>query len=440
MTYRQEMNRLATTMRALLEEGGTVPAGDLRVALPAHAALTDLLTQVETDLALTHRSLAQLRLALRRQPRNLEVPTYGNELGSSTAPDPRTPAIPTSSRAGQLWQDAARSATAAQHNWQHAIPGTRPTGLAARGELADIAALAEATAVLNRDLADSLLAAGRSQDAAEYHRAGMDLLAAARTVRAAITDQVLPPTIELQPHLTAGLSLLRRTPPSLPESLHRLTGLLADTATISAAHLDLITRALAQTADWAATTLERQAITPASTSVLREHASRLAAIIGQGRRIAAKAPSNDLRALTQAQDIHAAVTEQRRRGIKLNATDARASVHVIPEVTLELARTAERQVATGHWEIRVYQKRRASWTSAQATDQRPAQLQEPAMLRRLRQAAEHAPALARDATQNWRTPRTTAPRPPRALLPGSLAQNRPPAPPNRGAHPAPRAR
>ncbi len=184
MTYREEAGLVSLTVHELLTDGATAPSADLPAALAGHASLVAMLTELHTHLTdgvrpprredvteLERRPIALLGKMLKNQPSIIDQP-FSDILQSQPA-----------GAAGKAWRELAKSATLAQFEWQHARPETLPRGDAAWSEIADLAYLAEAVAILDVDVADSLSAAGRFSEASRFRAAGTSgLRLAAREV------------------------------------------------------------------------------------------------------------------------------------------------------------------------------------------------------------------------------------------------------------------
>jgi len=214
MTYRQEMGRLAREIAKLLSEGGRVPGEDVRAALAGHSSVVGLLRAVQADMAATEwRGVTDLSQELARQPRINDQPL--------TSIIQR----PTASRAGELWARVAKTATIAENEWHQSTLASRPYGNAAWSEIADIASLSEAIGLLDGDIADSLNAAGRWRDAADFRASQSGLIAIAQEVRRLAGTGPLPTAKDLQP-ITPETVILAPTQHVIPEALEHLAVLV----------------------------------------------------------------------------------------------------------------------------------------------------------------------------------------------------------------------
>jgi len=264
MTYRQEMGCLARELGHLLSEGGRVPSIDLPAAVAGHSAVVSLLRAVHADVVRPEWTGAT-RLG----------PPLFNQPTPTLQPLKPTPPGPAATAAGQLWRTVAEWATAAQYEWHQSSLASRPSGKAAWSEVADLAAMAEAVAHLNGDIADSLAEAGRWEDARALRSSQPELLDTARKVRLAAATGPLPAASDLRP-AGSGEILLVPTPEALPSAMNRLASLVTQAENLPPAQVHLISGVVAETATAAARAL-RQPGDPAPRALL-EHARRLAAM------------------------------------------------------------------------------------------------------------------------------------------------------------------
>jgi hypothetical protein len=374
MTYREEMSRLAHALGRLLTDGGTVAASDIPAAVAGHASTVALLSELHADLTgaapgphwqtvteLERHPVGLLGRVLSHQPRVTDQP-FSQVLQA-------LPAGP----AGRHWREVAKAATLAQYDWQRAAPQTRPTGDAAWSELADVAHLAEAIAVLDGDIADSLSAAGRLKEASDFRQAGRSgLRVVAREVRELASTGFLPegPEVRATRHTRV---LITTDPAELPASLRRLDDLVVGAHNITPVQVSMVSRVLAESASTAARTIEEiGASGPAKA--LRQQAAQLAEASGLTRRVIALAPG-ETSVGTQAQVIHDLLTRLQRRGNTLTADVARAVADAVPTLTTSLTMAAEHQLRTERWLIPVEGVAGQAWGPRRETDEAPALLQ-----------------------------------------------------------------
>jgi hypothetical protein len=398
MTYRQEIGRVTTAVAELLLDGGTVPGDDIRAAVAGHSALVSLLRRVDKDLGFEDPHSRTLAHQLEKQPRVADQAL--TDVLQATS----------SSRAGELWRVVAKSATVAEHDWSDAVPISRPTGEQAEAEMADVAALTEAVAVLNGDIADSLNATARWVDAADFRASQTPLLIASRTLRSYLgVGPRKRPVPDLLPS-TVDSILISRSVADLPESFHRLARILATTDP-PPQHVDLIASAVADATYSAAATLGTTK--NASSSVLLEHASRLASATGHSRRIHALDPGNGA-ALAQMNAIYKVLKNLPRQTPTQARATARHVAQGVPDITRELANIVERQIKNGQWLLR-QEGTGITWNVSLGTDD------EPVMLHHFWHAAAHSETLRKELSFNQGVKRQVAPSP-RELLAEPLKQ------------------
>ena len=359
MTYRQEMHQLAVSVSALLTDGATVPGDDVRAALVGHLAMVELLSAVHHDLAPPDGDpIAVLGRMLREQPRRLDQPlTY--VLAAQAA-----------CTAGQHWRETAKAATLAEHYWRTAVPFSRPHGDAAWTEIADIAALSQAVAALDLDIADSFNRVGRWQDAAIYRSAGQSgLRVAAIEAQALAATGLLPAAADLLPDPVRTVLSVRR-PDELPAALRRLSHLAATSTTISPQHVGLACRAVAEASLLAAAGFQR-AGQPKAEAASRRQAAELAKAAGHTRGVAAIDPG-DPRALQQAQEIHLQLVRMRELHQVPGATLAGELGAAVNSAVVGLQQTVDQQLNTGRWLIRICEKGHLDWARARGDWETPA--------------------------------------------------------------------
>lgn len=412
MTYRQEMGRLARELGHLLDEGGRVPGIDIPSAVAGHTAVVNLLRTVHTDVTRPEwSSAAPLGQALFAQP----TPTH-----QPLTPAPSGPAATTT---GQRWRTVTEAASAAQYEWHQSSAASRPAAQAAWSEIADLAAIAEAVAHLNGDLADSLAEAGRWADAHAIRKSQPELLEAATKVRAVATANPLPVPPELEPALTSEIVLVP-TPEALPQALERLSALTIAALDLPPAQVELISQVAAETASAAARSL-RQPGDPAAPALL-EHARRLSAVTGFSRRIAPLRMGRGT-AAGQAQRIRHFLRNLQLRGTTLPAPIARATARTLTSITEALTDTVDRQLTNGLWLISREHSGALHWTT------KPGSHDAQQLLDRLRLAHDHSPTL-NHTLESTSNETTVAPRPapvPRKVLAGPLSHRGSPVHPAR---------
>lgn len=401
MSYRAEMAELSRQLGLLLAAGDQVPAADLPAAVGGHAAVVHLLRTVHGDL--TSRVNARDTSILVEAERN-PVAVLGRLIHRSPAPILTAPtdvltAI-TESVAGERWRACTRAAVLAQHHWSNASSASLPTGNAAWSEMADVAAISEAIAVLRGDLSRSLAKAGRFIEADQLRigaESGLRLIG--HRVRTVAGYGDLPIAPELVPAMAPNV-LAVRTAEALPEAYARLASFTAAAGVLSPQDVVLIGRTNALGAITAASALESGG-DPYGARVLLKHAERLALVTDNARRLACVS-AGDPRPRAQAQQLYDYLTTLRRRGRSLTFTEAANYGRRVAQVTAALSTTAQRQVRVGHWLTPRESPGpgRPNWLPIV-----PGQ-DEPAMLAALRKAGNEA----RHPKQGW-LPRPAEPEP-----------------------------
>lgn len=348
MSYQGELNALARDLSRLLIAEEPVPTLDLATAAGAHAAAVGLLTQV-------HRDLTGISpWAWTNTPAEIGGHPVA-ALGRLLADHPRRPSAaptdlvgtPAATAAGQLWRDVARHATLAHHEWVTSAPRSSPKAEKAWSALADVAALAEAAATLDPELARAMTAAGRHDDADVFTAASVSgLRVAAAEVRSLAAAGPLPDVDDLTPASTRPVAV--RAAEAVPEAQHRLALLLTQAEDLRPADIEQIITTQGRTA-LAAARLARE---PCLASELREYARRCADVAGHPHRTASIRRS-DPRPLAQARELHRylATPASPTAGIPADAAVAAAAGfgRGVPEVNAALSATATRQVEQGRW-------------------------------------------------------------------------------------------
>jgi len=346
MSYRQEMDAVGRHVSAVLGRDERLVGRDLDAAVVGFNATTALLRTVHHDLIGPRgfRIRKELQEAERR-PAHL-LARMLDELPRLDQPAPTdVQANPVTGVAARHWQEAARSATLAEHSWITADPRTRPTGPAARGELTQVASLTEALAVAGADLSTDLRNAGRHGEAGRLRQATTTgLRVAAAAARWDAMRDAGPPA-DVQPVASHRVLALRR-PSHLPAGLHRLAVLLDTAGHISPQHVQLIARATASAA-LASSQVLRAAGQGRVAAALAEHAERLADVAAG--RLAASIIPPDPRPLAQAQEVHRVLARSGSPSASLTPSEAVAVAQAVPLVSRALVTAADRQIAERQW-------------------------------------------------------------------------------------------
>lgn len=134
---------------------------------------------------------------------------------------------PTTSAGGESWRLLRIDAVAVAHGWSSAEPVSRPAGEAVRSAIADIAAIVEAGAVLDRLLATAYPGAAAIEFSAGRRRDGLEVADAAAGLRRLVTRDPLPaqePLRSARSPLPIRVRSLSETAPAMA----RLGQLVAD--------------------------------------------------------------------------------------------------------------------------------------------------------------------------------------------------------------------
>lgn len=414
MSYREHMHGLATAVAELVQHGAHVAPDDLPAALTAHAALGDLLREVHASVSEIHATpagwttlahverhpVAVLGVLLRRHPRIAPVPV--SDVLRAEPVDP----------AARRWRAVARHAAVALHDWTSSTPTTRPQGCARWSETADVAALAEALTPLTSDLASSAQLAGRTTLAERLHRdAASGLAVTARKVRDVAESGPLPALGDLRRAASRRVLPVRGADDVAP-ALGRLAHLIRTSPTLSPAHVQLVARALAVASQDAAGTLTATGRHKPAAHALDRQAHALGLVASAPRRVATLTPG-DPTALHQAQLIHHALADLRRRSSPLTEAQAVAVGRTAAQATQTMTRACQAQAAARNWLTPVTHDASAIWGPIGAG-------REPELLRHLRLAHQRAAAVATALPSPPH--RAAAWPPPRAVLADALSR------------------
>ena len=346
----------------LLVAGGEVPKGDLDAALHARRAVLDLATVVHRGLTVTAPDSAPVTATdaeaeavravwrlLGHQPRPVPARAVTDVLAYSPA-----------SPAGGKWHDVARHAVLATHHWQSSDHATWPAARQGWTAVARTAALVEAVSLLDADLARAAGTAGRHDDAEALARARWSGLAGAcATVRDLTGREPLAPLGDVAPTPRRALVAVR-TLADLPPAATRLAHLLATTASLHPADVQLIAHAQARTSAGAARLLLQRTPHPAPrghvdvAEALTGHAGALASAGSRPGRAESVHPS-DPRPLAQATAIARYLATAGPDATTGPATPGRDAAAVLAYAsaaagaTLALERAARGQMSAGQW-------------------------------------------------------------------------------------------
>lgn len=374
MTFESDMTELGHTVGRLLIRQEPVPPAHVDTAMTGHAALAGLLLQLHRDVTgvssvvtrdrtvhdLERHPVALLGTLLRDQPVMARQP-LSDALAAPRSPDQL------------LWSDLIRHATLVHHEWTCADPRSWPRGDAAWSVLADVGALAEASAHLSGDLATGLALAGRDEDAAHFSvaaRSGLRLTAREVTVLALSGPTQAPEIVPKDPRKVVRV----RSAQDLPAALRRATALVRGARYLSPLSVSRLGAAHARTMLNAADALERRTVSHESSGTLaaflREHAELVTAAARPERGVATIHP-DDPAPLAQLSEIRQLLTGHGDQWPATSATDVGALLRyaaAVPDMTEALRDVSTRQVQDGHWLALQPSDR---WRPCRATDQVP---------------------------------------------------------------------
>jgi hypothetical protein len=225
--YEADVNRLATQLAAMVTAPGVAAtASDADTVNRARLGLRHWCRQLLNDLTPAQHTLvaAEPRLAdLATHP----VGTLQNLLVTDPAPlqlrDHKDAAI--AETANRRWARLGHDIELATHSWATADPASRPTGERAWSTVADVSAVAETAAVLDRQLIDQ----HPGNEAARLLRESAEIGIAAQYVRRIAASGSLPPPQPLQPAAQRLQPVPVPTIGDLPGALTNL-GMLVTTA------------------------------------------------------------------------------------------------------------------------------------------------------------------------------------------------------------------
>lgn len=372
MTFDDDMAALGTTVGRLLVREERVPADQLDLATTGHACLIGLLVKLHHDVtglsgyAAGHRSLHELERhpvallgTLLRDPPMITRVSLGDALA-----EPR-------SSVQMLWADLARHATLAHHEWTTADPRSWPRRDAAWSVIADVAALAEGSAHLSGDLAASLSAAGRDDEAGQFlaaARSGLRLAAREVTTLALSGPTSATELVPKDPRLVVRV----RSADDLPMALRRATALVRQAKYVSPLSVSRLGVAHARTMLSAADALERSCIgstsLPELATSLREHAGLVAAAARPQRGVATIHP-DDRAPLAQLSEIRQLLVAHGDEWPSAHGDDVDVLVRfsrAVPEMTAALRDLTARQIVSGRWLTQQPSGRWRRWPQADA--------------------------------------------------------------------------
>ena len=380
MTYAEESLSLARSLARLLELGSRdLDVVGFEQALLARSAVLDLASDVHAQVAGTRWPVAGAG-AVEADP----VAALGRALayrkrGPATGHAPtQVLAVASRTAAGREWARAARHALVAGHDWRTAAPHRWQT-TSAWTAVADAAALAEATARLDRQLATAASRLGRAKDSQILEQASVSGL---RTVAAEVSALARCGPLEGVALQRAPRQQQRVLPVQaashLPLAQDRLVALLREARSVRPEHVVQIALGQAR----AATVLTRVLRRSSPPGQDGRHPSALAAALdstashllraGAAAGRTATLHRGDPRPVQQAGEIDRCV--RRLDATTPSREDAEALLACgrrLPELVRTLSLITGREVAAGRWLV-PGQGDVARWTAVEPGSPAPA--------------------------------------------------------------------
>jgi len=339
VTFEIELAALGRAAAGLLLESDRMPPTSVRTAEAAQVAQYRLLHEVHRVLignvrkAVSVESIGQHPVAVLGRILRYTARARRTDLSTSDGL-----ASKPSARADALWMSVLRHATVALAEWQMRT-GT-PADDGAWSLLGDIAALSEAAAVLDEDLAAALAASGRPADATALRQGSARHLRLAGARSAALASMGSLPALTLPPP-AARAPVLVRSAASVAEGQRRLAAFLLDAEDVTPQAVFVVAAMTGQSARAAA----EHTASPEVAAALEQHAGGLAAVVRQPGRCAT-IRAGDSRPEAQAYELRRHLRSLSSGTEAAEASDAFASG--LPPVAEALSRCAGRQ----NWQCR----------------------------------------------------------------------------------------
>ncbi|MFW6091315.1 MAG: hypothetical protein ACODAF_05520 [Actinomycetota bacterium] len=281
---------------AAVTDTATVNRARLAVRRWCRTVLDDVVPAQQADVA-KQPGLADLG----RHPVGVLQVLLGNDPQPLEHQEPPSPQV--GEAADEQWRRLAHAVEVVAHEWSNADPASRPTGERAWATVADVAAVAEAAALLDRDLA------ARNQPARRPNtRDCWEIAVAAEQVRQlAVTGPLLsaPP---LRPASRRLKPVRARSIDTLPPALANLAALVAGARSLGPGTVGALAATHARTVHTlagalAATGLPSQrAVRKQLATALHKHADMLVNVQAAGRRLQSL-DADDPRPALQMQEI-----------------------------------------------------------------------------------------------------------------------------------------
>lgn len=385
MSYESDLARFASRVADMISEPPRLNAADLPIADAARLAIRRWCRQVLADLAPNDMprdtglaNLATNPVGTLRRLLEVDPEPFGGADPTNVAFD-RTVV----SDGGQQWKTLRVEAVLVAHGWASATPETRPDGDARWSVIADVAAIAEAAAMLDRDLARLHPRAAESGSAQHRIRDTWEIVAVAEHVRHHAARGALPPP---EPLRSSRLLPLRvQSPEGITPALGRLAELIADARHLRPETVSALAGAHWRTMLALAETIEART-SPADSlaKAMRVNAAALRRM-QQAAREVVSIDHPDPRPMRQANQIRRVLTdaEQHPAGTRTAAILLQA-VRPALEVVPALRAAIEKEVDAGRWYTRT-QPGSTTWAPTNST----ADFQLRATARRVAERTQH---------------------------------------------------
>ena len=381
MSYEADIAQVAESLAQLLASGNPPPSGELRAVNAGRLGVRRLCAQVLGDVApvlpvrvddgrpdiadLARSPIATLRGLLGKDPP--EVAAAGNYRPAKEVGVP------------SVWRTLWAATALAADGWSRADLASRPAGAQAWSTVADIAAVAEAAALVDRDLVDPRRGGLRVHRSDDWWRVGI----AAAEVRRLANTGPLPPAEPLRPDGKSLLPLRVRSLADLPAALTRLAQLVRVAGHLRPESVGALAGAHARTLVLVAQIMDRDlagrathgGVMPGLSDALRAHAVALVHVRGALHRMRSIS-ADDARPVRQMAQVRTAL---HAIGDRLSGERAEPARRVLIEAVrpaLALAPAlrdlADWQVSCGQWYARAEGRGRFEWTPTGAGFEPPA--------------------------------------------------------------------
>jgi hypothetical protein len=370
MSYEADLAQVAESLAQLLATGDPPRSDELPAVNAARLGLRRLCAQVLGDVApvlpvrvgdgrpgiadLARSPVSTLRGLLAKDPPELIAAEGDRPANDGGAPS--------------AWRTLWAATALAADDWSRADLASRPTGAEAWSAVADIVAVAEAAALVDRDLVDPRRGRFRVRRSDDSWRVG---IAAAEVRRLACTGS-LPPAEPLRPDGKNLLPLRVRSLAELPAALTRLAHLVRVAGHLRPESVGALAGAHARTLALMAKVMEggiasggTHGVMPGLSDALRTHAVALVNVRGAVRRVRSIS-SDDPRPARQMAQVRTTLLALGDRLSSRGAEPARRALAEAarPALTFGPAMRdlVEWQVSFGQWYTREEGHGRFEWT------------------------------------------------------------------------------